>query len=107
MSFSIHHPQETDYWNEEIEIETSTGQRDSQKIYLLRVYPTTFNGYDAYMDIPMSGIRDIRRVISLRLKKRWEVVSGLTKSPIEGLFRGDYTTNNPRAWIFGLKLVTE
>jgi hypothetical protein len=104
---SHHHPQERDFPYEEVEIETSDGNGLSIKAYLLRVYPETFNGYDAYIDIPMSEPSDIKKVRSSHLGKTWEVIAGPAKSPIRGYFRGDYTENNPPAWIFGLRLIEE
>ncbi|AFZ57672.1 DUF4935 domain-containing protein [Anabaena cylindrica FACHB-243] len=104
---ATHHPQERDYWYEEIELETIDGQKVTQETYLLRVYPEKFNGYDAYMDIPMSCNLHIIKVFSPRLNKTWKVVFGPVESPITGIFRGDYTSNNPPAWIFGLSLLTE
>jgi hypothetical protein len=104
---SYHHPQEQDYWQEEIEIETSIGQPQTIRTNLLRVYPESFNSYDAYMDIPMSINPDIQKVISPRLGKTWEVITGPTESRIRGYFRGDYTDNNPPAWVFGLRLSQE
>ncbi|QJB43243.1 hypothetical protein [Dolichospermum flos-aquae] len=104
---ATHHPQERDYWYEEIELETIDGQKVTQETYLLRVYPEKFNGYDAYMDIPMSCNLHIIKVFSARLNKTWKVVFGPVESPITGIFRGDYTSNNPPAWIFGLSLLTE
>lgn len=104
---SHHHPQEHDFLNEEVEIETSDGNRSSLKTYLLRVYPEMFNGYDAYMDIPISYPSDIKKVRSLRLGRTWEVIAGPVESSVRGYFRGDYTENNPPAWIFGLRSLQE
>jgi hypothetical protein len=104
---SPHHPQEIDYPNETVEVETSDGQKVTIQTYLLRVYPETFNTYNAYMDIPSREITDIKKVISSRLGKTWEVIAGPIESPIRGYFRGDYTENNPPAWIFGLRLDRE
>lgn len=101
---SYHHPQEQDYWQEEIEVENSIGQRQNIRTNLLRVYPESFNTYDAYMDIPRSIHPDIQKVISPRLGKTWRVIAGPTESSIMGYFRGDYTSNNPPAWVFGLRL---
>jgi hypothetical protein len=101
---SYHHPQEQDYWQEEIEVENSIGQRQNIRTNLLRVYPESFNTYHAYMDIPMSINLDIQKVISPRLGKTWRVIAGPTESSIMGYFRGDYTSNNPPAWVFGLRL---
>ena len=101
---SYHHPQEQDYWQEQIEVENSLGQRQTIQTNLLRVYPESFNTYDAYMDIPMSIHPDIQKVISPRLGKTWKVIAGPTESSIMGYFRGDYTSNNPPAWVFGLRL---
>jgi len=103
---SFHHPQEQDYWNEEIEVETTTNQRLFIQTYLLRLYPETFNNYDAYMDIPMSNNSNIKKIYSSRLGKTWEVITGPTESLIMGYFRGDYTENNPPAWVFGLRLIS-
>jgi hypothetical protein len=103
---SHHHPQEQDYWNEEIEVENSAGQKQLLQTYLLRLYPENFNGYDAYLDIPMAHNPDIKKVSSSRFNKRWEVVTGPTESSIRGYFRGDYTENNPPAWVFGLRLIS-
>lgn len=100
---SSHHPQEQDYISEVVQVVTSTGQELNITTYLLRVYPETFNGYDAYMDIPMSDPSDIQTVYSPRLNKRWTVVVGPKESPIKGYFRGDYSENNPPAWVFGLR----
>ncbi|WP_071187793.1 PIN-like domain-containing protein [Trichormus sp. NMC-1] len=99
-----HHPQEQDYWQEEIEVENFIGQRQTIRTNLLRVYPERFNTYDAYMDIPMSISPVIQKVISPRLGKIWTVITGPKKSPIMGYFRGDYTDNAPPAWVFGLSL---
>jgi hypothetical protein len=101
---SFHHPQEQDYWNEEVEVETTTSQRLFLQTYLLRVYPETFNSYDAYMDIPLSNNPNLKKVHSSRLGKTWEVITGPTESLINGYFRGDNTENNPPAWVFGLRL---
>jgi len=103
---SFHHPQEQDYWEEKIEVETATNQRLFIQTYLLRVYPETFNSYDAYMDIPMSNNPNIKKIYSSRLGKIWEVITGPTESLINGYFRGDYTENNPPAWVFGLRLIS-
>jgi hypothetical protein len=103
---SHHHPQEQDYWDEIVEVETSQGQKLPISTYLLRVYPHTFNGYDAYMDIPISYNMSIKKVRASRLGKTWEVIAGPAESPISGYFRGDYTENNPPAWIFGLRLIS-
>ena len=107
---SHHHPQEENYWNETVEAETSQGEKLNIEAYLLRVYPTTFNEYDAYMDIPMSynsDIRNIKKIRSSRLGKTWKVVAGPIESIPMGYFRGDYGNNNPPAWIFGLRLSRE
>jgi hypothetical protein len=107
---SHHHPQEENYWNETVEAETSQGEKLNIEAYLLRVYPTTFNKYDAYMDIPMSynsDIKNIKKIRSSRLGKTWNVVAGPIESIPIGYFRGDYGNNNPRAWIFGLRLSRE
>lgn len=101
-----HHPQEQDYWNEEIEAENSAGQRRLLQTYLLRLYPENFNGYDAYLDISLAHNPDIKKVLSLHLNQTWEVVTGPIESPISGYFRGDYTENNPPAWVFGLRLLS-
>jgi hypothetical protein len=102
---SHHHPQEQDYWNEEIEAEDSAGQKQLLQAYLLRIYPESFYGYDAYLDIPMTHNSDITKISSSRLNKKWEVVSGPAESSIRGFFRGDYAENNPPAWVFGLRLI--
>ena len=104
---SHHHPQEQDYWQEEVEVETSTGQTFHLQTYLLRVYPETFNHLDAYMDIPLAIEPSIQKVYSPRLEKTWVVIAEPTQSPINGLFRGNYFENNPPAWMFGLKLLNE
>jgi len=104
---SHHHPQERDFPNEEVEIETSDGRSVSIGANLLRVYPEIFNGYDAYMDIPICYASDIKKVRSSRLGKTWDVIAGPVESPIRGYFRGDYTENNPPAWIFGLRSLQE
>ena len=107
---SHHHPQEENYWNETVEAETSQGEKLNIEAYLLRVYPTTFNEYDAYMDIPMSynsDIKNIKKIRSSRLGKTWDVVAGPIESIPIGYFRGDYGNNNPPAWIFGLRLSRE
>lgn len=104
---SHHHSQEIDYPNESVDVETSEGQKLTIQTYLLRVYPETFNTYNAYMDIPMRDISDIKKVISSRLGKSWDVIAGPIESPIRGYFRGDYTENNPSAWMFGLRLKQE
>lgn len=104
---SWHHPQEQDYWNEDVEVEVSTGQRLLVQTYLLRIYPETFNSYDAYMDISIVNNPHIKKVHSSRLGKTWEVISGPTESLIRGYFRGDYRENNPSAWIFGLRVITD
>jgi len=103
---SFHHPQEQDFWDEEVEVETATGQISPIQIYLLRIYPNTFNGYDAYMDMPIANNPDIKKVRSLRLGKTWEVITGPSESYISGFFRGDYSQNNPPAWVFGLREIT-
>ena len=104
---SHHHPQEENYWNETVEAETSQGEKLNIEAYLLRVYPTTFNEYDAYMDIPKYCPSDIKKIRSSRLGKTWEVVAGPIESIPMGYFRGDYGNNNPPAWIFGLRLSRE
>jgi hypothetical protein len=107
---SHHHPQEENYWDETVEAETSQGEKLNITTYLLRVYPTAFNEYDAYMDIPMSynsDIKNIKKIRSSRLGKTWEVVAGPIESMPMGYFRGDYGNNNPPAWIFGLRLSRE
>ena len=107
---SHHHPQEENYWNETVEAETSQGEKLNITTYLLRVYPTTFNEYDAYMDIPMSynsDIKNIKKIRSSRLGKTWNVIAGPIESMPMGYFRGDYGNNNPPAWIFGLRLSRE
>jgi hypothetical protein len=107
-SYHYHHPQELNYPYENVEIEDSKGQRLDVQTYLLRVYPEKFNDYDAYMDIPMSSYTpDIRKVRSASLGKTWEVIAGPAESPIRGYFRGDYTENNPPAWMFGLRLIQD
>lgn len=99
-----HHPGEQNYWGEPVEVETSNGQTIHQKTFLLRVYPETFNSWDAYMDIPHTPDKpDFKKVHSSRLNITWEVIGGPSESPINGIFRGDNTTNNPRAWVFGLR----
>ncbi|WP_066423868.1 PIN-like domain-containing protein [Anabaena sp. 4-3] len=107
MMPSYHHPQEQDYWQEEVEVENSIGLRLTIRTNLLRVYPETFNNCDAYMDIPMSINPDIQKVISPSFDKTWRVITKPTESPINGYFRGDYTYNNPPAWVFGLRLIQE
>ncbi|HEY9801406.1 MAG TPA: PIN-like domain-containing protein [Leptolyngbyaceae cyanobacterium] len=104
---SYHHPQEQDYWREEVEVENSIGLRQTIKTNLLRVYPETFNSCDAYMDIPMSINQDIQKVTSPRLNKTWGVIAKPRESPINGYFRGDFTYNNPPARVFGLYLIQE
>ncbi|MBD2499120.1 PIN-like domain-containing protein [Anabaena azotica] len=104
---SYHHPQEEDYWREEVEVENSIGLRQTIRTNLLRVYPETFNSCDAYMDIPMSINPDIQKVTSPRLNKTWGVIAKPTPSPIDGYFRGDFTYNNPPARVFGLYLIQE
>jgi hypothetical protein len=104
MTYSNHHPHEQDYPDEKVQVETSNGQIVTQETFLLRVYPETFNGYDAYMDIPLTEKKpNFKKVYSSRLDMTWEVARGPSKSPIRGNFRGDDTTNNPFAWVFGLK----
>ncbi|WP_392476991.1 hypothetical protein [Nostoc sp. C110] len=106
MVSSNHHPGEQDYWNEKVEVETSNGQRITQVTLLLRVYPETFNGYDAYMDIPLTQEKpDFKKVYSSKLGIIWEVVGSPLESSINGSFRGNDTKNNPPAWIFGLKKI--
>lgn len=100
---SAHHPQEQNYWNEQVEVETSKGQKKQIQTFLLRVYPTPLNGCDAYMDIPKSADPDITMVYSLKLQTKYKVITEPRESPINGHFRGDYTENNPPAWVFGLK----
>jgi hypothetical protein len=104
---SHHHPQEQNFSDEDIEIETSDSRKVDIKAYLLRVYPEVFNGYDAYIDIPISYPSDVKKVRSLRLGKTWEVIASATKSQVRGIFRGDYPKNNSPAWIFGLRLLQE
>ena len=101
-SLSTHHPNEKDYWNHEVEVVNSQGQIKLIRAYLLRVYPTQFNNYDAYMDIPKIEDRDIKTVYSQNLNTKWEVVNS-QESPIKGLFRGNQGSNNPPAWVFALK----
>lgn len=102
--FSGHHPQEQDYWYEEVEVTTPNGNVSTQETFLLRVYPEPFNTYDAYMDIPKTNeIPNFQKVHSPRLGITWEVIAGPSESPIDGNFRGDETHNNPRAWMFVLK----
>lgn len=106
MAYSNHHLGEQDYWNEKVEVETSNGQTIPQDTLLLRVYPETFNGYDAYMDIPLTQKPpEFKKVYSSRLGITWEVVGNPSKSLIDGSFRGDDTRNNPPAWIFGLRKI--
>ena len=104
---SHHHPDEKDYRDETVEAETSQGEKLNIEAYLLRVYPTTFNEYDAYMDIPKDCPSDIKKIRSSRLGKTWKVVAGPIESITMGYFRGDYGNNNPPAWIFGLRLSRE
>ncbi|MBD2547779.1 hypothetical protein [Planktothricoides raciborskii] len=105
----LHHAtDEKDYWFETVQIETVDGDTVEAKTYFLRVYPTSFNGYDAYMDIPKNTPHDpyrFKKVYSPTLKTKWEVISGPHESFLGGAFRGDYdnTQGNPSAWIFGLK----
>ena len=103
--FSSHATDETDYWYETVQIETVMAP-------LLRRKPSFkslslgLNGYDAYMDIPKSTPHDpykFKKVYSPTLEAEWEVISGPHESPIVGDFRGDYTSNNPPAWMFGLR----
>ena len=104
---SHHHPDEKYYRDETVEAETSQGETLDIEAFLLRVYPTTFNEYDAYMDIPKYCPSDIKKIRLSRLGKTWNVVAGPIESPINGYFRGDYSNNNPRAWIFGFRLSRE
>lgn len=110
---SYHHPEERDYFHEEVEVESSTGQKQVITASLLRVYPESFNGYDAYLDILASddpstkSSSDIRKVTSPRLGKRWEVTWGPKESLIQDLFRGDFGGNVPPAVVMGLRLVSE
>jgi hypothetical protein len=92
-------PQKQDYRNEEVEVENSTGQRFPIGTYLLRVYPESFNSYDAYMEIPMSITiyKEIQKVISPRLGKTWKVIAGPTESLI----------GNAPGWEFWLGLIQE
>lgn len=103
MILSAHHRQEQDYWDEQVEVETSEGQKKQIKTFLLRVYPTPLNGYDAYMDISKSEDSDITTVYSEKLNIKWKVIGNPQEAPISGCFRGNYTENNPPAWVFGLK----
>lgn len=106
MSTTSHHPQEQNYYSEIVEVEYSDGTRVRQETFLLRIYPTTFNGYDAYMDIQKTPeAPTFCKVHCQRLGKSWEIVNDPQESVINGQFRGDETTNNPPAWIFGLKLL--
>lgn len=101
-----HHPQEQEYWEATVEVETPDGQKLQLKTHLLRIYPTTFNGYDAYMDIPeISGTPKFTKVYFSKLNIVWEVIVGPRKAPTSGDFRGDYSSNNPPSWIFGLKKI--
>ncbi|MCT7962311.1 hypothetical protein NG791_16705 [Laspinema sp. D1] len=103
---SDHAPDEKDYWEETVQIETKEGDIIEVKTFLLRVYPSGFNGYDAYLDIPQSTPHDpyrFKKVYSPTLKTEWKVINGPHESHMGGYFRGDYNTSNPRAWIFGLK----
>lgn len=105
---SHHHHQEEDYWEENVHVETLDGDTIIQKTLLLRVYPTNFNGYDAYMDIPINSNNPatFKKVYCQKLNKCWEVIDTPKESQISGYFRGDFTSNNPPAWIFGLRLVS-
>lgn len=103
---SGHATDEKDYWDETVQIETVDGDRVEAETFVVRVYPSGFNGYDAYIDIPKSTPHDpykFKKVYFPKLDTEWEVITTPTESPIEGYFRGDYTTNNPPAWIFGLR----
>ncbi|MCT7989805.1 hypothetical protein [Laspinema olomoucense] len=103
---SGHATDEKDYWYETVQIETVDGDIVEAETFLLRVYPSGLNEYDAYMDIPKSTPHDpyrFNKVYSPTLKAEWEVISGPHESPIVGDFRGDYTSNNPPAWMFGLR----
>lgn len=104
MNTPAHHPQEMDYFNTIVEVGNSEGKKKEIKAGLLRVYPTPFNGYNAYLDIPQSESKDIKTVYFKKQDLKWEVIAGPQESPINGSFRGDYTTSNPPAWVFGLKL---
>ena len=102
--FSNHHSQEKDYWAEQVEVETNDGKIMIQDTYLLRVYPETFNGYDAYMDMPKTSEKpNFKKVKFSKLGITWEVVGSPSESPVQGSFRGDYTHGNPPAWCFGLR----
>jgi len=107
VASSYHHPLEENYPFEKVEVETSNGQTFTQETYLLRVYPETFNSYDAYMDIPLTLEKppEFKKVYSPRLNITWEVVSKPSESLASGSFRGDYTQDNPPAWIFGLRKI--
>ncbi|AFY80740.1 hypothetical protein [Oscillatoria acuminata] len=108
---SHHAPDEQDYWSETVEIETVDGEKVKVKTSLLRVYPSGFNGYDAYMDIPKNTPHDpykFKKVYFPKLDIHWEVITTPTESGIKGDFRGNHTPTsnipgNTPAWIFGLR----
>ncbi len=110
---SGHARDEKDYWYEIVQIETLDGDTVEVETALLRVYPSGFDGYDAYMDIksPRYDPYRFKKVYFPTLKTEWEVISGPHKSPIAGYFRGNYIPYNPQdnpqgctpAWMFGLR----
>lgn len=106
---SGHATDEKDYWYEIVQIETLDGDTVEVETALLRVYPSGFDGYDAYMDIkstPHDPYR-FKKVYSSTLKTEWEVISGPHESPVVGKFHGNYTPDNlqgcPPVWMFGLR----
>jgi hypothetical protein len=101
-----HHPDEKDYCNAELEVTYSGGAKVTKNTIFLRVYPETFDGCDAYMDILMNeSPPDIKTVHSSKLGTTWEVIGGAKESEIRGNFRGDHTENNPPVWMFGLRKI--
>lgn len=103
---SYHHPHEEDLWDQEIEVEYGNNIKETLRAYLLRLYPESFNGYDAYLDIPRSCNPEIKSISLPHLQKKWQIITGPTESQIKGYFRGDYSENNPPAWVYGLKLAS-
>lgn len=112
-----HHPQEQNYWNETVEIETEEGQKFSMKTYLIRVYPEPVNSYDAYVEMSFSGsleiTRKISRIYSPRLGKTWDVIGDPIESPIGNFIddnmclNGNTFLGEDTNWMLGLKVAPE
>jgi len=95
-----------DYTSENLEVEYPNGQKKQIKSYLLRIYLTTFNECDAYMDIPKT--QEFPTFVKVYFKKVdtwWIVIQSPQDAPIRGMFRGEYSENNPPAWVFYLRKI--